>query len=221
MIDVNALVQSRISSAMSAHQTRLDNIAQKTGLSFSAYYMRSVKASSDAVPAGAETEEAARPESRQSGVSAGVRASDYDGLIADASSRYGVDELLIRAVIYSESGFRSDVTSGAGAMGLMQLMPYTAEALGVADPYDPAQNIDGGVRLLSSLLDRFGGDARLAVAAYNCGAGGVITRKITDLTDDEQRSRLPAETQQYLARIESYLAALGASSALSAGTGTV
>jgi soluble lytic murein transglycosylase-like protein len=72
-----------------------------------------------------------------------------------------------------ESGFNADAHSGAGALGLMQLMPDTAKQLGVSDPLDPAQNVDGGARLLRSLLDQFGGRLDMALAAYNAGPAAV------------------------------------------------
>jgi soluble lytic murein transglycosylase-like protein len=131
--------------------------------------------------------------------------SEYDDLFAEAGERYGLDAALIKAVAYAESTFRPGVVSRSGAMGLMQLMPATAEALGVSDPFDPWQNIDGGARYLSQLLNRFDGDALLAIAAYNCGWGRINSRGITDLTDPAQRELLPAETRAYLANIERYL----------------
>lgn len=98
--------------------------------------------------------------------------SRFDDIIQQAAARYGVDEDLVHAVVQAESGYDPDSRSGAGAIGLMQLMPATARGLHV-DPRDPRQNVEGGVRYLRSQLDRFGGQVDLAVAAYNAGPGAV------------------------------------------------
>ncbi len=97
----------------------------------------------------------------------------YATLFEAAGQRYGVSPALLAAVARQESGYNPNATSPAGAQGLMQLMPGTAAGLGVDDPYNPTQAVDGAARLLSSLLDRFG-STPLALAAYNAGPGAVL-----------------------------------------------
>lgn len=97
----------------------------------------------------------------------------YDSSINEHSRRMGVPADLVRAVIQVESAFNPSAVSTKGAMGLMQLMPATAHELGVADPFEPDQNIRGGVTYLKRLLDRYHQDVELALAAYNAGMGNV------------------------------------------------
>ena len=95
-----------------------------------------------------------------------------DALVRRAALRYGVDERLIHAVIKHESNYNPTAVSRAGARGLMQLMPENCREFGVADPFNPEQNIDGGVRHLKQMLERFG-SVELGLAAYNAGPGAV------------------------------------------------
>ncbi|HBT96194.1 MAG TPA: hypothetical protein DEB25_00350 [Desulfobulbaceae bacterium] len=100
--------------------------------------------------------------------------SPFDGSIYWAASRYSLDPLLIKAIIQTESAFNVRAVSRRGAQGLMQLMPDTARELFVRNPFDPHQNIVGGSRYLRSLLDTFGENLALSLAAYNAGPGAVM-----------------------------------------------
>ena len=131
----------------------------------------------------APTHPAFREMGQRSGTTAGwlrLPASDpataYHGHIKLASMRYGVPEPLVTAIIQAESDFNPRAISSKGARGLMQLMPQTASMLGVRNSFDPGQNIDGGVRHLRGLLDRFG-SVTLAVAAYNAGEQAVTVHR--------------------------------------------
>ncbi len=116
----------------------------------------------------------------------------FPEIIREVSAVHGVDESLIRAIIHAESAYQPDAKSPKGAQGLMQLMPPTQAELGVSDPYDPIENIEGGTRYLAGLLEQFDGDIRLASAAYNAGPGAV-----------ERYQGIPPypETQEYVRRV--------------------
>ncbi len=99
---------------------------------------------------------------------------DLENFIEQMAARYELDPLLVRAVIEVESGYDPAAISPKGAVGLMQLMPQTARRVGVRDVFNPWENVEGGVRYLKYLLELFGGDKRLALAAYNAGEGAVL-----------------------------------------------
>lgn len=119
-------------------------------------------------------------------------SDELNRYFVEAANTYGIDVNLLKCVAYAESSFRPDATSGSGAMGVMQLMPKTAEGLGVTDAYDPQQNIMGGAKYLSIQLERFEGDAKLALAAYNAGPNNV--QKYNGIPPFE-------ETQNYVNKI--------------------
>lgn len=133
----------------------------------------------------------------------GFTQREIDSAIEQAASRHNVDPNLVRALVKVESNFNPNAISRKGAMGLMQLMPQTARQLNLKNPFDPQENIDAGVRHLKQLLESYGGDVRLSLAAYNAGSGAVA------------RSRgVPnyAETRNYVRRITNlYSGNLGSS----------
>ncbi|PLX86005.1 MAG: lytic transglycosylase [Desulfuromonas sp.] len=123
-------------------------------------------------------------------------SANLDAIVEKAASRFGLEPRLVRSVIRAESDFDTQAVSPAGARGLMQLMPATAQELGVRDSFDPEQNVMGGTRYLRQLLDRYDGDLDSALAAYNWGPGNL----------DRSDGTLPGETRRYLARVKGFLA---------------
>ncbi len=136
----------------------------------------------------------------------------YADLIVSTARSHGISPHLVAAVVKAESGFNPLAQSRAGAKGLMQLMDGTARTLGVSNVFDPAQNIEGGVRFLSSLLRRFNGDPKLALAAYNAGPGAV-----------EKYGGIPPyrETRDYVAKVLNYWRQFAQDSVNSDDTNTV
>jgi hypothetical protein len=125
-----------------------------------------------------------------------LSTTSLEEIFQKAASTYGVDENLLKAIAKAESGFDANATSKSGAMGIMQLMPATAKALGVSDAYDPEQNIMGGAKYISSLLEKYDGNVSYALAAYNAGSGNV-----------DKYGGIPPfeETQNYVTKILGYL----------------
>jgi soluble lytic murein transglycosylase-like protein len=133
-----------------------------------------------------------------------ARRDAYDDIIASASERWGVDFALVKAVIHAESAFDKEAVSRAGARGLMQLMPATAAQLQVREIHDPWQNIQAGTRYLRMMLDRFKGDVRNALAAYNAGEGNV--RKYGGIPPFEETRNYVSKVTELEARYRDLLA---------------
>jgi soluble lytic murein transglycosylase-like protein len=124
-----------------------------------------------------------------------VTTEELNSYFAEASATYGVDEKLLKAVAKAESNFNPSAVSSAGAIGIMQLMPSTAAGLGVSDSFDARENILGGAKYLSQLLNKYNGDTSLALAAYNAGSSRV----------DEYGGIPPfTETQNYVKKVLAY-----------------
>lgn len=139
------------------------------------------------------------------GLGGSIDGGVLESAIQNKSSIYNIDANLVKAVIKAESNFNSSAVSGAGAIGLMQLMPATAKALGVQNPYDAVQNLDGGIRYLKTQIENFGGNVKMALAAYNCGPSKLKSLNITNIDDPAQFARLPKETQNYVNKIIGYM----------------
>lgn len=140
----------------------------------------------------------------------------WNTYISEASQTYNVNADLIRAIIQCESGGNPSARSSVGAYGLMQLMPGTARSLGVSNPGDPRSNILGGTKYIRQMLDRYNGNYELALAGYNWGPGNADKVK----NSANWKSKLPSETRNYIARINTYLPAGFSSATGSTGIGT-
>lgn len=151
-----------------------------------------MKASAAVSAGAASVSSTAKTSAASSSASSGT---NLDAIFTEAAETYGVDKKLLLAVAKHESNFRTDVTSSAGAMGVMQLMPRTAAGIGVTDAYDPYQNIMGGARLLADHLKQYDGNLDLALAAYNAGVGTV-----------RKYGGVPPFTEKYIAKIKESMA---------------
>ena len=117
------------------------------------------------------------------------------------SNKYGVDSNLVKAIIKTESNFDPNVVSSAGAKGLMQLMPENCRDLGVEDPFNIEQNIEGGVKHIKEYIDRYNGDVEMALMAYNGGPTRMMNRGVKSMADIY---KMPKETQNYVPKVMSY-----------------
>jgi len=146
-----------------------------TGLALAAGVHQGRRASDQSTDA--PTSEEARPASSSAAADSATPLSPYEDIIREAALKYGVDPDLVRAVIRTESNFNPLAKSRAGAKGLMQLMPRLAKELGISNPFDPRENVLGGTKYLSKLLDRHDGDVSLALASFNAGPRNVTKYK--------------------------------------------
>lgn len=121
--------------------------------------------------------------------------------VDEASKKYGVNKDLILAVIKQESNFDSTAVSGAGAKGLMQIMPFNFNSVGIKSAYDVNQNINGGTQILKQNLDQYNGNIEMALMAYNAGSGTMQKRGVTSAKD---LYKMPTETQNYVPSVLKY-----------------
>ena len=129
-----------------------------------------------------EVQTAGRKARTKSTISGKTSYTELQDIIDSCAEKYNIDNELIRAMIQVESGWDTEAVSNKGAQGLMQLMPRTAAMLGVNDPFDPVQNIEGGVRYISDLTDKYRGDIEKALAAYNAGPARVDSGNIPEVS---------------------------------------
>ena len=193
---LQALIEAsrQVASPSVAASTTAGALPQGSGADFASALQAATTADASAASA-ASAGATSLPVAYQPGLqrsTSGAEGGEYEALIDSSAARYGLDPAVLHGLIEQESGFDPSATSGVGAMGLTQLMPGTASSLGVANPLDPAESIEGGARYLSQMMAQFGGNTADALSAYNAGPGAV-----------QQYGGVPpyAETQSYVSKV--------------------
>lgn len=158
--------------------SRIDEINRQ----FSLYQQDTNPVKSRFVDVLEDVEKVRRRSNSKSSIKGKTSYGELKSVIDGYAEKYNIDNELIRAMIQVESGWNTDAVSNKGAQGLMQLMPRTAAMLGVNDPFDPEQNIEGGTRYISDLTDKYRGDVEKALAAYNAGPARVDSGNIPDVS---------------------------------------
>lgn len=130
-----------------------------------------------------------------------TQKEQIEDAVKKASQKYSVDANLIKAVIKTESNFKPNVVSSAGAKGLMQIMPANFKNLGITNPFDIYQNVDGGTKLLKEYINKYNGDIQMALMAYN---GGPTRMKNRGVTSIDHIYKMPKETQNYVKKVMNY-----------------
>lgn len=166
-------------------------------------YVRYVDVADSDVDKDGSVESTSKSDGANTTSASSMKKTKYDAYFKKAALKYDVSESLLKAIAKAESNFNANDVSSAGAIGVMQLMPATAEGLGVKNPYDPEQNIMGGAKCISQKLKEFNGNVRLALAAYNAGSGAV-----------KRYGGVPSYCKTYVNRVLSYKEAYETASAV-------